>query len=280
MPNAIQFGRNRRPRPQSRAHGSAINEHLEISNLPIRQATVALDAARAAELHAKRTVIHLEQTRSNAEWADAEAAEKARAEDKPEPDRTATIAHDQEQEAAAHEHKIAQLTTARAEATLQDVQREHGATYVQEAKDRLQSAESAFHASLRKLQTDYSEFASAVSHGKDLGLQHMGVGVINLDLLTEAESTNGGKVELPRGAVRDVIVHVGTLLGKFSDLGKPEPKPEAHEPIEPIRVRQIDEGPEHEREREADEHRKIRAATERALGRDGVAELIEAGEIE
>jgi hypothetical protein len=62
----------------------------------VRDAVAGLDSARSSREQARKDLIELEQTRSQAEWADAEAAEQARAEGRSEPRRTHTAAHDPE----------------------------------------------------------------------------------------------------------------------------------------------------------------------------------------
>jgi hypothetical protein len=100
-----------------------------ISCEPLREAAAALDAAKAAQSEARRAVVHLEQTRDAAEWRDAEAAERARAEGKAEPKRTYVAQHDKALDAARHELKVAELGTRRARDELDLAVEAHAATW-------------------------------------------------------------------------------------------------------------------------------------------------------
>jgi hypothetical protein len=196
---------------------------IDSAHEPIAQAEAARDAARAAELRAKRGLVELQQTRSQAEWADAKAAEQAIADGKaPAKTLANVIAHDMKIETAAHEHRVSQLTTQRAEKALQAAWKEHGDEYRAEVKQATAAAESAFRAALRGLSMDFNRFSSTVALGRQLGLDHLGVGSVVLDLRKECEATTGGKVELPTGAVATVRIHVADLLAKFAQLGTPD----------------------------------------------------------
>ena len=81
----------------------------QISSKPIRDSAAALDMARATQQERRRDLIELEQTREQAEWRDAAAAEKALAERKPAPKRTYVAAHDRKTDDARHQVKVAQL---------------------------------------------------------------------------------------------------------------------------------------------------------------------------
>jgi len=83
--------------------------YTEINHPVIREAAAAWDGARATLESARREVVELEQTAEQAQWADAEAAEQARAEGKAEPKRTHIAAHEKKLDAARHEAKVAEL---------------------------------------------------------------------------------------------------------------------------------------------------------------------------
>ena len=68
------------------------------SHSALRERATAVEKATADLNERHRDVVELEQTRPSAEWADAEAAEKARALGKTEPKRTHTAQHDRKLE--------------------------------------------------------------------------------------------------------------------------------------------------------------------------------------
>jgi hypothetical protein len=84
-----------------------------IDHAVISEAAAGWNAARAALETARKDVNELELTKEAAEWKDAEAAEAARAEGKPEPKRTHVAAHDKKLDEARHEQRIATLAEQR-----------------------------------------------------------------------------------------------------------------------------------------------------------------------
>src|SRR4051794_751405 len=93
--------------------------YTEIDNGPIREAAAAWDAANATLESSRKDVIELEQTREAAEWRDAEAADRARAEGKAEPKRSHVAAHDKKLDDARHGLKVETLAEDRAFNALQ-----------------------------------------------------------------------------------------------------------------------------------------------------------------
>jgi hypothetical protein len=236
---------------------------MTISNKPIREATIARDTAQAAQLQARRDHQELVNTRSQAEWKDSEIAEQARADGKPAPSKLSnTIAHDQKIETAAHEHRIAQLAHRRAQDALDAAQAEHGPAHRDESSKRIATAETAFEASLKRLTADYGAFISAIGEGRSLGLDHPNMGSFELDLLREGESTSGGKVELAQGTNPTIVLHVRAMLDKLACLGQPPPDAPKHRTVAEMKPHELphlqtDPGPDAEKQRERDEHRKI-----------------------
>jgi hypothetical protein len=164
------------------------------------------------------------------EWRDAEIEDQAIAANKPTPKvRAHTAKHEQLIQDLAHRLKVMQLGEARARDALRAALAEHGDTwradYVADAAERLQTAESAFQTSLRKLTTDYGAYASAVATGRQLDIEHAGVGIFPFD----ARRDFADRPELAQGANPKATIAVETVLGKLADLGTSTPQ-------EPVRV--------------------------------------------
>jgi chromosome segregation ATPase len=115
--------------------------YVEIDHATIRDAAAAWDAAKAALESARKDLTELEQTREAAEWADAEAAEAARAEGKPEPKRSHVAAHDKKLDVARHEWKVAQLAEERTFDALQAALDEHAGEWSQTVEHDVQTLE-------------------------------------------------------------------------------------------------------------------------------------------
>lgn len=122
-----------------------------ISCIPIREAATGLDAAKAVCLSARRDLIELEQTREAAEWRDAEAADKVRAEGKAEPKRSHVAAHDKKLDEARHERKVATLAEARALDALQAALDEHGQAWVESIDAELANLDDGWTEQIGKL---------------------------------------------------------------------------------------------------------------------------------
>lgn len=104
---------------------------VQISSKPIAERVAALADARAAKETARKDVNEYELTREQAEWADAQASEEARAAGKPEPKRSHVAEHDRKLDEARHRHRVETLAEQRAVNDLQAVLDEHGQAWVE-----------------------------------------------------------------------------------------------------------------------------------------------------
>jgi hypothetical protein len=127
---------------------SILIEHLppyeQISCEPVSQAAANWDAAKAALLEAKRSLVEAEQTLPSSEWKDAEAAEAARSAGKPEPKRTHTQEHERRVSDLAHEHRVCQLAADRARRELQVALDEHSDKWAAESASAVESLRSEY----------------------------------------------------------------------------------------------------------------------------------------
>jgi hypothetical protein len=190
--------------------------YTEIDHPAIREAAAAWDGARATLESARRDVVELEQTREQAEWKDAEAAERARAEGKAEPKRTHVAAHEKKLDAARHEAKIAELAEDRAFNVLQDALDEHSGQWAE-------TIEQETH----RLADEWAEVIATVTavherRSRLLAIRSMvvgetpGAGVVGF---TPSQLLN---VEFASGARETAFVQTGDVLAALAALGASE----------------------------------------------------------
>ena len=193
----------------------------QISSKPIRDSAAALDMARATQQERRRDLIELEQTREQAEWRDAAAAEKALAERKPAPKRTYVAAHDRKTDDARHQVKVAQLAFERAERDLIGSLERNGAAWATEVGEACENLFAAFASGVAELIAVHSKLtqASAVARVV-IGDKRPHVGVIELD----HRQLDG--IELAQGSVRRAMVQVPDVLAALSSIGQPQPEPQ------------------------------------------------------
>lgn len=201
-----------------------------ITCTPIREAAAGLDAAKAAKLAARRDLTELEQTREQAEWADAEAAEAARSAGKPEPKRSHAAAHDRKTDEARHELKVAELALQRAEQNLADAIEQHGDAWGDEARESVEALTGQWAAQCGELTALHAQLASALSVARTVvGENRRGAATIGL---TPAQIRD---IEFASGQGR-VTGYVATpdVLAALAELGMPvepdETKPQQHRP--------------------------------------------------
>lgn len=199
----------------------------QISSKPIRDSAAGFNAAKAALLSAKRDLVELEQTREQAEWRDAAAAEAAIAERKPAPKRTYVAAHDRKTDNARHQVKVAQLALERAERDLIGSLERNGAAWATEVGEAYGSLTEAFATGVNELVAVYAKLSQAASDARVvIGGQRPRIGVIELD------RGQLGEVELAAGSSRRATVQVADVLAALSSIGQPEPEaaPVVHPP--------------------------------------------------
>jgi hypothetical protein len=239
---------------------------VALENLPARKpiadATAALDAAQADHLTKRRDVNQLEQERPAAEWRQAEAISEARAAGKPDPKTSFVDAHDKLIDSARMELKVATLAEKKAHDALDAVRAEHEPALLLEVGKLAGELDARWDDTVKALTRIHGDRSRALTVGRELGAVHPAIGTVTLDLLRQAESTTGGKVELPQGAATDVIISVPELLGKLASLGQPEPEKPKHRTVAEMKPHELphlqrDQGLEAEKARERDEHRRL-----------------------
>jgi hypothetical protein len=203
--------------------------YTEIDHPVIREAAAAWDGARSTLTSARQEVVELEQTAEQAQWADAEAAEKARAEGKAEPKRTHIAAHEKKLDQARHEAKVAELAEDRAFNDLQSALDEHTATWAASVDADVQALDDEWQNALAALTTLHERRSSA------LAIRSMVVG----------ETPNAGavgftawqimNVELASGQAHEKgYVQTGDVLAGLAALGAPKSlgaeTPQQHRP--------------------------------------------------
>lgn len=199
----------------------------QISHATIREAAASLDAAGSARGQARKDLVELEQTREQAEWADAEAVERARAEDKPEPKRTHVAAHDRKTDEARHELKVSELAERRAVEELEDALEQHGAAWAAEVAEAFDTLRGEWEATVGELIGLHARLNAAQTVARAVGGSQPGVGAIGLKpgQIGDLEVLSGQHGKLGWVGVPDV-------LALLSELGvpKPDPAPQQHRP--------------------------------------------------
>jgi hypothetical protein len=198
-----------------------------ISCTPICEATAGLDAAKAACLSARRDLIELEQTKEAAEWRDAEAADKARAEGKAEPKRSHVAVHDRKTDEARHEHKVATLAETRARDALQVALDEHGQTWVEEVTGSVEALRIEWQNAIEGLLALHGRFGAELSVaravvGNKPGVAALGFKPSQIRDIDFAVGTNN--------RVNTGWIATGEVLAGLADLGTPQPEPEPFQP--------------------------------------------------
>jgi hypothetical protein len=142
----------------------------QISSEPIRESAARFDAARSAREQARKDLIELEQTREAAEWADAEAAEKARAEGKAEPKRSHVAVHDKKTDEVRHELKVATLAETRARDVLQAAIGEHGGAWAGEVGESVEALSAEWADTVEGLIALHGRLTAALSVARVVGI--------------------------------------------------------------------------------------------------------------
>jgi hypothetical protein len=204
-------------------------DYTEIDHPVIRDAAAAWDGARSTLTSARQEVVELENTREQAEWADAESAEKARAEGKAEPKRTHIAAHEKKLDAARHEAKIAELAEDRAFNDLQNALDEHTGQW----------AETIEHETHR-LADEWAEAVATVTavhaqRSRLLAIRAMVVGETPNASAVGFDAQQIMNVELASGQAHEKgYVQTGDILAGLAALGAPKSlgaeTPQQHRP--------------------------------------------------
>jgi hypothetical protein len=205
--------------------------YTEIDHPLIRQAAAEWDGARTTLESSRREVVELEQTREAAEWKDAEAAEKARAEGKPDPKRTNVAAHEKKLDQARHEAKVAELAEDRAFNDLQSALDEHTAAWAESVEVDVQELNDDWQTALAALTTLHARRSRA------LAIRAMVIGETPGAFAVGFSAGQLLNVELASGqAGEKAFLHTGDVLAGLAALGvaKPPAEPQEHRP--PMRV--------------------------------------------
>lgn len=202
-----------------------------ISCTPISEAAAGLDAANAACLSAQRDLTELEQTREQAEWADAEAAEKARAEGTAEPKRSHVASHDKKLDAARHEHKVAKLAQTRARGALEAALAEHGEAWAGALTTSVEAMSAQWERVVGELIGLHGQLDAAVKVARVVGIGELpSVGALPFarKQIKNVEFASGQR---PAPA----YVPTGDVLAALASVTEPEPdidtSPVEHPPL-------------------------------------------------
>jgi hypothetical protein len=143
----------------------------QISSEPIREAAATRSAARAAQDEAKKALVEAEQTLPSSQWKDAEAAEAARAEGKPEPKtRSHTAAHEKRIADLEHEQRVAELALTRARGELEAALAEHGQAWADELTTSVEAMRVEWGNSVEGLIALHSQLSAALSVARVVGI--------------------------------------------------------------------------------------------------------------
>jgi hypothetical protein len=198
--------------------------YAEISQPAIREAAAAWDGARATLTSARQEVVELENTAEQAQWADAEAAEQARAEGKAEPKRTHIAAHEKKLDAAKHEAKIAELAEDRAFNTLQDALDEHGGQWAETVEQETHRLADEWQNALATLTALHARRSRVLAIRSMVVGKTPGAGTVgfNAQQLLNVELASGQSNET-------AFLHTGDVLASLAALGVPQPPAEPAE---------------------------------------------------
>jgi hypothetical protein len=205
-------------------------EHLppyeSISQPDIAKAAASWDAAKSAMSEAKRSLVQAEQELPNAATADAEADERSRSAGKGKlKGRPATVAAEKAIAGLAHEHQVSTIHSEKAYASLQEALELHLPAWQGEVASEVDRFDGGWENALQALLELHSEPVRAVNIGRQIGLDHVGVGSIRLD----RRQLEG--VELQNGSSQTAHVAVEDVLAGLQILGQPVPEPEPPRPV-------------------------------------------------
>jgi len=211
-------------------------EHVEklgyerITNKPIRDAVAHLHATNNARHEAKLDVIELEQERPQAEWQDAEQAEQARAEGKPEPKRSAVAAHDRKLDQARHEEKVAELALQRAQKALSDALAQHGDAWRDEVRDSVEALNAEWQRDVSELIALHGRLETALMVAHVVIGKQPQVGA----LCFPPKSIRGLDLAAPQPKGAHGVITTPDVLAALHELATPEPdveqEPQQHRP--------------------------------------------------
>jgi hypothetical protein len=219
--------------PVDLVRGLAYERVIGEQGQPIHDVLAAVSARKGVLAEAKQTTTHLVQTRPQSEWADAEAAELAQAEGRPEPKRTHVARHDREIDEARHQERVAELALRRVEGEADEVIAASFAGWLSEAQDLHAGLLADAQAQVEEYVKLHSRLAEAAAVLGAVGAPVESVAAIALRPrdFTDASS-------LP-GELRGSTFHLSTerVLELLAQLGQePEPEP-AQEPQEQVRIK-------------------------------------------
>jgi hypothetical protein len=206
--------------------------HYEaISCTPISEAAAGLDAAKAACLSAQRDLTELEQTREQAEWADAEAAENARAEGKAEPKRSHIAEHDKKLDVARHEHKVAELAQTRACGALEAALAEHGEAWAYALTTSIEAMKTQWERGVGELIGVHGQLGAAVKVARAVGIGELpSVGVLPFarKQIKNVEFASGQRPAPAYVSLGDVLAALASVTEPEPDI---DPSPVKHPPL-------------------------------------------------
>jgi hypothetical protein len=195
-----------------------------ISNEPIRTAAGAFDAAKAALSDAKRSTIQCQQELPQSIWLDAEVAEKARAEGKPEPKtRSHAVGHERRIANLEREQRVAQLATERCHCQLVEAIDKNGSAWEKEVEQACEALAAQWSAELTEMIALYGQLtvAFAVCSKVIPGKQPRSV-VVDF----EPTAVRGRDFASPQPPNARPQIRVDEILAGLSVIGTTEPDPE------------------------------------------------------
>jgi hypothetical protein len=201
-----------------------------ISHTKIREAAEVFAKASKDLNDRKRDVVQLEHELPNAELADAQADEAARAAGKPKlTKRTHTEKHQKAIADARHELRVAQLAIERRRTELNDALRQYGSAWLADTEKLVAALDTAWDNAIAELSKLHGEHQRAVSLARTIGSDHLGVSRSTLD----RRQLDG--LEIPSGAATTYGIHAEDLIAALAELGKAKSEPEPATSSKPMR---------------------------------------------
>jgi hypothetical protein len=195
----------------------------QISQPAIREAVAGFDAAKTALDESKKALVAAQQELPQSQWADAEAAEKARAEGKPEPKtRSHTQQHERLIENLEHEQRVCALAVQRTERALVDAIDKHGSEWGTEVEEACSALLEQWHSAVVDLTALHAHLSTAFAVRRQVveGKQPR-IGVLEF----AAGQVQGREWAGGQGPGARPVVQVGDVLAGLAEIGTIAPEP-------------------------------------------------------
>jgi len=189
----------------------------QISHDAIRSALERFSGARLELNDRKRDTVELENTRAQAEWADAEAEDAAKAAGKPAPRRTHVAAHDKKLDQAKHVEKVAAVAVERLRVELDETLQRDGEAWLAELTDLTEALREEWQARLNAVITLHGRLSAALSVLRAIEEPAPAVAAISL----KPGQVNGREWASGQKPSQLAYVEASDVLAALFDLGQP-----------------------------------------------------------